>query len=467
MRIQARMHRCTAIMAACFTSAGPLRHERFVDWFVFLLVSRALLPACVVPLLPCCSLLLRWAARTVAHIGLDATESGARAVLATGDRRWAVRRHPLLVGSCVSRFTRLVPPVPHRDEPTDCDERASDSSRHAHSDQRQTAMLSNQAHTAMAHTLSQPSAVLQPVPPPKLLPLMLTAVSPARATAAIAAAAAADSTVIPQPLPSTAFPTSTWHSSLPATGMPDLAPWFAQGLGSSQADRLGRLVRVYSLGFHQLIRAVRAGMTDPSGTVANLWKMFVFLLHDCMPDGSINTMRIAQMEREQNARARELLTAREAELAKLLKLETELQIRVQALDLALRRVQSHRQNAEDARLEALDSITAQQALEAASLEEITELKLQSAAWLRRFHLAQNRHRMLAEDIRQNQRQQCRLQQQQRTLIDEVRSKHQKQSTDRARSFVGTSRDSISLSFRLRVSLPLACSVYLPSVTKPI
>lgn len=318
------------------------------------------------------------------------------------------------------------------------------------------------ATSALAHTLAQPSAVFDPVPPPTLMPLMLTSVSAARASSAIAAAAAADSTVIPQPLPSTAFPPSTWHSALPPTGMPDLTAWSAQGLGPQQAHRLDRLVSVYSLGFHQLIRAVRAGMVDPSSSIANLWKMFVFLLHDCMPDGSIYTMRIAQMERDQNARARELLASREAELSKLLKLETELQIRVQSLDLALRRVQSHRQNAEDARLEALDSISAQQALEAAALEEIAELKLQSQAWQRRFHLAQNRQRMLAEDIRQNQRQQCRLQHEQRTLIDDVSDKAH---IDRACKSAGVPDTCSCISVvRLFLFAPSACP---PNATRRI
>lgn len=311
------------------------------------------------------------------------------------------------------------------------------------------------ATTALAQTLSQPSAVFEPVPPPKLMPLMLTSVSAARASSALAAAAAADSTVIPQPLPSTAFPTSTWHSALPATGMPDLTPWAAQGLGSVQAQRLDRLVSVYSLGFHQLIRAVRAGMVDPSSTVANLWKMFCFLLNDCMPDGSIYGMRIAQLERDQNARARELLASREAELSKLLKLETELQIRVQELDLALRRVQSHRQNAEDARLEALDSITAQQSLDQASLEELAALQVQAQAWQRRLRLAQNRTSMLAEDIRQNARQHHRLQHEQRTLTEDVRTNQAHNKPTRANKHLALQL--ISLTRPLVASLSLSFS----------
>lgn len=90
-------------------------------------------------------------------------------------------------------------------------------------------------------------------------------------------------------------------------------------------------------------------MVDPSVTVAAIWKMFVFLLNDCMPDGSVYSMRVAQMEREQAARARELMAQREAELARLLALEAQLQAQVQRLDQTLRCVQSNRQDAEDAR----------------------------------------------------------------------------------------------------------------------
>lgn len=90
-------------------------------------------------------------------------------------------------------------------------------------------------------------------------------------------------------------------------------------------------------------------MVDPSVTVAAIWKMFVFLLNDCMPDGSVYSMRVAQMERDQAARARELMAQREAELARLLALEAQLQAQVQRLDQALRCVQSNRQDAEDAR----------------------------------------------------------------------------------------------------------------------
>jgi len=212
-----------------------------------------------------------------------------------------------------------------------------------------------------------------PVPPPTMFPLDE------------AAAATAGSSV---------FPLSTWHADLPATGLPSLERWTAQGLAPNQRTRIEHIISVYSLGFHQvrsilsrtmhlyiarvfvlflhmffyfltlvvsafatlflcllvqLIRAVRAGMVDPSVTVAAIWKMFVFLLNDCMPDGSVYSMRVAQMERDQAARARELMAQREAELARLLALEAQLQAQVQRLDQALRCVQSNRQDAEDAR----------------------------------------------------------------------------------------------------------------------
>jgi len=144
--------------------------------------------------------------------------------------------------------------------------------------------------------------------------------------------------------------------------------------------RVEHLVCVYSLGWHQLIRAVRAGMVEPSATVASMWKLLVFLLNDCMPDGSVYSLRMASLEREQAARSRELLAAREAELARLLKLEASLQAQVAQLDQALRRVQAARQDKEDARLEATDSLAEQEQLQNAAAEDIAELEAQVKHW---------------------------------------------------------------------------------------
>lgn len=142
------------------------------------------------------------------------------------------------------------------------------------------------------------------------------------------------------------------------------------------------------------MRAVRAGMSAPSSSIANLWKMLVFLLHDCMPDGqertmikgerknvrrqwlksifiefthllnfidlpyflflcvllgSVYSMCLARVEQEEQVRSRELQCAREHELSRLIHLESQLQARVQKLDQTLRCIQGNRQEAEDSR----------------------------------------------------------------------------------------------------------------------
>lgn len=76
-----------------------------------------------------------------------------------------------------------------------------------------------------------------PVPPPAMFPLDE------------AAAAAAGSTVAAG---SSVFPLSTWHAELPATGLPSLERWTAQGLAPSQRARIDHIISVYSLGFHQV-----------------------------------------------------------------------------------------------------------------------------------------------------------------------------------------------------------------------
>lgn len=221
------------------------------------------------------------------------------------------------------------------------------------------------------------------------------------------------------PSSSGAFPPSTWHAPLPSTGLPSLQHWVGEGLPPAAEERIRNVISVYSLGFHQLIKAVRADLAQPSSTVANMWKMFIFLLHDSMPDGSIHqTMRIAALEREQSQRARELIAQREAELARLLALESSLQQSVIELDQALRGIQSQRQEAEDARLEALDSIEEQETLQKSNREEIHQLELEAEKWKRRFELAANRHRMLSEDLRQYQRMQSDLRAKQHKMTNQ-------------------------------------------------
>lgn len=217
------------------------------------------------------------------------------------------------------------------------------------------------------------------------------------------------------------FPESTWHVHLPDTGLDSLAEWTAEGLSDANRTRIENVVSVYSLGFHQLIRAVRAGMVTPSSTVASIWKKFVFLLNDCMPDGSVYAMRIAAMEREQSVRARELIVQRESELARLVQLESDLQQTVRELDRALRHVQTHRQEAESARLEALDSIEEQEARQRTTTAELAELDQHVQQWQTRFKLAHNRQRMLAEDARQYHRMHTQLKEQQYQTLREVRT----------------------------------------------
>lgn len=218
------------------------------------------------------------------------------------------------------------------------------------------------------------------------------------------------------------FPVPTWHADMPDIHMDTLQQWTDEGLHAASQQRIRNVISVYSLGFHQLVRSVRAGMAAPSSTVANLWKMFVFLLNDCMPDGSVYALRIAAMERAQSIRARELIAGREAELSRLLGMESSLQQSVRDLDHGLRAIQAHRQEAEDARLEALDSIDEQESLQIATKEEISELEAQAERWKQKFQLASNRHRMLAEDARQYQRMQFELKKKYYDMGNEVRRK---------------------------------------------
>ena len=183
-------------------------------------------------------------------------------------------------------------------------------------------------------------SMVQPVPAPSLFPMHSSGDAPSTASS---------------------LPSVSWRAVLPAVShLPDLKSWSSEGLGPVERDRMEGIVRVYSLGFSQLVRAVRAGMPNPSSTVAALWKLFVFLLQDsCMSDGSVEScMRIAQLERAHTREAQRLHQARETQIQALLATETDRQKQVHTLDLELRRMLALRQEAEHARYATSSSNTA-------------------------------------------------------------------------------------------------------------
>lgn len=117
---------------------------------------------------------------------------------------------------------------------------ASQQAQHAaqHAD-AQSAVDTQLAQAALEENLTHHL----PVPPPAMFPLdevsSATAGSPAAAGSSV-------------------FPLSTWHADLPATGLPSLERWTAQGLAPNQRTRIEHIISVYSLGFHQVRLDLRA-----------------------------------------------------------------------------------------------------------------------------------------------------------------------------------------------------------------
>lgn len=103
---------------------------------------------------------------------------------------------------------------------------------------------------------------------------------------------------VPSDLPLTpnVFPLSTWTSSFPTfpeslhhLTIDEKPPTSWAGLSASEEQHVLSILSVYSLGLAQLVQAVRSAMDKPVPIVANMWKMLVFLLHECMPDGKNTT----------------------------------------------------------------------------------------------------------------------------------------------------------------------------------
>ena len=59
-----------------------------------------------------------------------------------------------------------------------------------------------------------------------------------------------------------------------------------EGVGADSAARIQNMLLVYSTGFHEIIKDVaRMAGDNPQQVIANVWKVFVFLLGDCQING--------------------------------------------------------------------------------------------------------------------------------------------------------------------------------------
>jgi len=101
----------------------------------------------------------------------------------------------------------------------------------------------------------------------------------------------------------------------------------ADGLSKETSERLHRLLLVYSVGFHRMLRAVKESSNIPEDTAASVWRMFGFLMKQCKPHGCNYEMQIAILENESMKKIRamvqeqercvETLVARDNELRRL------------------------------------------------------------------------------------------------------------------------------------------------------
>jgi chromosome segregation ATPase len=172
----------------------------------------------------------------------------------------------------------------------------------------------------------------------------------------------------------------------------------ADGLNKETVERLHRLLLIYSLGFHRVLRSVRAASKSPGETAAAIWKTFSFLLTQCKPHGADYEMAVARLERVAVENIRDMVREQEETVKSLQARETELRLTVGEHSRQIQKLQSLHQFDEVTRTALVESVEAQTDQLRRVQAELDQLQATTQLWRQKHATFRNRYLMTAEDL---------------------------------------------------------------------
>jgi hypothetical protein len=171
-----------------------------------------------------------------------------------------------------------------------------------------------------------------------------------------------------------------------------------EGLSNSSIERLSYLLFVYSIGWYDIIKIIKSNLNEYT-TIANIWKLFNFLLNDCTPIGCNYEMNISKIEKNCIEKNKYLWNDRDNEIINLTKNEKELNISINTIDMYYQKLLHERQNLEEIKLELMSTITNQETLINITQNELSQLKNIKNNWILKSKLNYERSCMIKEDMK--------------------------------------------------------------------
>lgn len=169
------------------------------------------------------------------------------------------------------------------------------------------------------------------------------------------------------------------------------------GLDAKTVASLQGMLLVYSQGFFEMIKDIKSVCTNPSTTIANIWKLFAFLLAQTHPDGCAYKMDIMTLENETWKGFEKIIGEREQDISQLLQQEKEKVAAKKALTKQIASINIHRQR-EEAKMGDLGQDIRSQAERTQQVQERADaVQAAKKVWKRKVELEQDRLMMIMED----------------------------------------------------------------------